>query len=345
VCHAERKAATRSPTPGLRGTPRKTGALPRPAQDSPSSGNTRSAPGAPVGDSRGPVARRPVARRRLATPASQRRARLTPRGSCPSRRPNPLACGSPVPAAPAGAPESAPLRRYRGSAPRSGSRPCPDAPRWPAPRAADAPGAAAGASLPAFPPLRLRLAPLAQTPAGLVLALTVATLPRAGSRWSPLLPVSRSAPCRRSADTPLALAGSPVYHTPAPLSGVRLRAHPVGAYHPPPAAVVAAHLPAPVPVFAPATPESRVCLPPPPPPGGGGAGGAIAAGVVVVLGVVCYSIRDLTLLPCPAFPAVFPRFSAALRARNLPLADIALACQHFLAVLTVLLEMRSPLRR
>ena len=173
--------------------------------------------------------------------------------------------------------------------------------------------------------------------------LTVATLPRAGSRWSPLPPVSRSAPCRRSADTPLALAGSPVYHTPAPLSGVRLRAPPVGAYHPPPAAVVAAHLPAPVPVFAPASPVSRVCLPPP--PGGGGAGGNHTA-VGGVGSVPCsLSIRDLTLHPLSAYPAVFPRFSASLRARNLLSADIALACQHFLAVRTVLLEMRSPLRR
>ena len=112
------QTATRSPTPGLRGTPRKTGVLPRPAQDSPSSGNTRSVPGAPVGDSRGPIARRPVARRRLATPASLRRARLTPRGLRPSRRPNPLALvGSPFPAAPAGlrgalrsAADAAPLR-------------------------------------------------------------------------------------------------------------------------------------------------------------------------------------------------------------------------------------------
>ena len=31
VCHAERKAATRSPVPGLRGTPRKTGVTPRPS--------------------------------------------------------------------------------------------------------------------------------------------------------------------------------------------------------------------------------------------------------------------------------------------------------------------------
>ena len=320
--------------------------MPRPAQDSPSSGNTRSAPGAPVGDSRGPVARRPVARRRLATPAHPAAGAAHAAGLAPIPPPQSARLRLAHPAAPAGAPGSAPLRRCRGSAPRSGSRPCPDAPRWPAPRAADAPGAAAGASLPAFPPLRLRLAPLAQTPAGLVLVLTVSTLPRAGSRWSPLPPVSRSAPCRRSADTPLALAGSPVYHTPAPLSGVRLRAPPVGAYHPPPAAVVAAHLPAPVPVCAPATPESRVCLPPPPtPPGGGGAGGAIAAGVVVVLGVVCCSIRDLVPRRTLHFPAVFPRFSAALRARNLLSADIALACQHFLAARTVLLEMRSPLRR
>ena len=70
----------------------------------------------------------------LATPAFQRRARLTPRGSSPSRRPNPLACGSPVPAAPAGAPGSAPPRRWRGSAPRAaaggGLNPVATLPRW-----------------------------------------------------------------------------------------------------------------------------------------------------------------------------------------------------------------------
>ena len=153
--HAGTQTATRSPKPCLRGTPRKTGANPRPAQDSPSFGNTRSVPGAPVGDSRGPVARAPVARRGslLRHPAAARGlyARLRQRAARPAlplhtpgatrgriaagATPRHVAC--PAPAArnrPCRGFRSAPLRRWRGSAPRAaaggGLDPVATLPRW-----------------------------------------------------------------------------------------------------------------------------------------------------------------------------------------------------------------------
>lgn len=94
----------------------------------------------------------------------------------------------------------------------------------------------------------------------------------------------------------------------------------------------------------PATPESRVCLPPPPaqqpPPGGGGAGGHhIAVGVVYLLVGLYLSIRYLV------HPAVFRGHFAAFRALISLSAHIALHLADLFRHFTVLLEMRSPLRR
>ena len=121
----------------VRGTPRRTGANPRPAQDSPSVLCTRSLPGAPIGDSRGPVARAPGARSARYSAIQQRRAR-------PCR----CTCRFPLRAVPA-------LRRSfrpcRGSGERSGIDATCSTARSGSPLALPRACAAAGTSLPAKP--------------------------------------------------------------------------------------------------------------------------------------------------------------------------------------------------
>ena len=63
--------------------------------------------------------------------------------------------------------------------------------------------------------------------------------------------------------------------------------------------------------------------------------------VVAIVGLYL-SIRDLTLLPLPAYPAVLRSFSAAFRARNQLSADIALHLASVVRFYTVFQEMRSP---